>query len=362
MSDRARVTFVGTLPPPVTGMTLATSNVVERLRARCDLRVYDISHPRFNRGVPWRAVKAWKVLTGALQLLLWDPGADPRLYAVANAGAGLWYTLLHVAVARLRGYHLFLHHQVFNYVDRYDRRMALIVRLMGAHGTHVLLCPRMETEFRRRYAPRGHCMLVPNSIVMLDGPPPDERDEHVPFRIGHLSNLTLEKGLAEVLGTLTALRRRGVDVRLILAGPAATSGAARLIERARSEHGRALDYRGPVYGRDKDAFYADIDAVLFPTRYRREAYPLVLAEALMAGIPVVTYARACIPSLVSSDGGHVLDPDEDFEARAAEIVETWAVDQASYRDAARRARSRGASLREEAATDLDRLLDRMVGK
>lgn len=355
------VSFVGTLPPPVTGMTMATAIVVDRLRECSGVRIHNISHNRHDRGVRWRFIKAWKSASGAARLLTWRTGPRPRLYLVANAGLGIWYNVAHVLAARARGYHVIIHHQVYNYVTQHDERMERLVRSLGPDSTHIMLCPEMKASFQRQYAPEGNLVVVPNTIVMLDQRRPTSDRPHVPFRLGHLSNLTVDKGLDRVLDTFAAVRHRGLDVELVLAGPAASAEASRLIEDARRSFGDALDYRGPVYDDDKWSFYADIDAVLFPTRYRREAYPLVLAEALFAGVPVVTYGRACIPSLVGSDGGLVLPPDRDFSSAASELVERWVEQPEVYRQDADRTRTRGEALLSEARRSLDALIDCMCG-
>lgn len=359
MTRGSPIHFVGTLPPPVTGMTLATEVVVDRLRARCGVRIHDISHPTHHRGPRWRLIKAWKAATGTLRLLTWSSGGRPRVYMVANSGHGIWYNLAHALAARARRHHVFLHHQVYSYVNDTDARMRRLVRTLGPGSTHIVLCDAMGAAFRERYEPDGEVVVVPNSIIMLARARPLPARPRTPFRLGHLSNLTVEKGLADVLSTLAAARDRGLPVELVLAGPPANAEAAALLSDARDRFGEALDYRGPVYDDAKRAFYDDIDVLLFPTRYEREAYPLVLAEALTAGAPVIAYGRACIPTLIGTDGGWTVDPAADFAVTAADLVEGWLRDPDAYAAATERARARAGALRVEAERALEALLDRM---
>ena len=83
----------------------------------------------------------------------------------------------------------------------------------------------------------------------------------------------------------------GVDATLTLAGPIMTERARREIEAAGLEFNSALILLGPVAGTAKDAFFGEIDIFLFPSRYRFEAQPLVVLEAMAHGCaPIVSHA------------------------------------------------------------------------
>ncbi len=58
-----------------------------------------------------------------------------------------------------------------------------------------------------------------------------------------------------------------------------------------------FDYRGPVYGAEKQKFFRDIHAKVFPTR-SLDAQPLVIMEAFAHGRPVVSFAKGCIPDML----------------------------------------------------------------
>jgi glycosyltransferase involved in cell wall biosynthesis len=64
-----------------------------------------------------------------------------------------------------------------------------------------------------------------------------------------------------------------------------------------------IKYYGPVLGDAKKEFFAELNTFVFPTRYRNEAEPLVILEALMNGCPVVANNRGCIRSMLTVDVG-----------------------------------------------------------
>ncbi|MGB5147908.1 MAG: glycosyltransferase [Porticoccaceae bacterium] len=115
-------------------------------------------------------------------------------------------------------------------------------------------------------------------------------------------------------------------------------------EQAVRERLRALpqvEYVGPQYGAAKDAFYAGIDALVFPTRYENQTEGIVNHEALSRGIPVIAYGRGCIPEIIGADCGLVIDPAEPFVPAALAKLENWLADPAPRRRASRRFALRG---------------------
>ena len=249
-----------------------------------------------------------------------------------NAGFATFFNFLALVAARLRGYRCVLHHHYFRYVDRYERRIKILSRLLGPNDLQIVLCPAMERGFRAKYGERLPLAVVPSTIQLLSAANPSASVENdasfaVPFCIGHLSNLQIAKGLDLVLMVLRSLLERGRNVRLILAGPIDTSVERRMIEAAQLEFGDRLNYRGPVYGVEKKQFFQDIQATIYPTR--NDAQPLVIMEAFSCGRPVISFGRGCIPGMMPRTAW-AIPPGNDFVAPAVEQVEQWIDNPVAY--------------------------------
>lgn len=163
--------------------------------------------------------------------------------------------------------------------------------------------------------------------------------------LGHLSNLTLEKGLDSVIATFKAMRELRWNVTLILAGPATGFREKRLIAETLNAFPRKVRHLGPIYGQDKTQFFSEVTVFLFPTRYPNEAQPLVLLEALQHGVPLIVNAIGCIPELLQDcDGGLAVDPASNFAATVTETMRIWMSDPERYRHASQAALERGRKL------------------
>jgi len=344
-------------PPPITGMALCTECIVDAASRRVSVRRYNWSNgsPKIT---PWfRFVKALRALTTPVRLLV---GRRPRhgvFYMPCNAGFSTLFNLLALSAARLRGYRCVLHHHYFRYVDHYERRIKMLTSVLGPNDLQIVLCPAMERGFRARYGRQLPLAVMPSTIHLLQAdaprlpPHPAENGTTVgPFCVGHLSNLQLAKGLDLVFEVMRTLRERGRDVRLVLAGPIDTDVERRMIEAGRVEFGERMEYRGPIYGPEKQKFFQDVHAKVYPTR--NDAQPLVIMEAFSHSRPVISYGRGCIPGMLPRAQWSI-GVDADFVQPAVDQIEHWIDDPTAYATDCRLARSTFDTAIVEARAALD---------
>ena len=358
---RIPIIVIGPLPPPMHGMAKNTALIAEELRARYDVTVADTSPGALTRSLGYHLTKITKFARAIVLLILRALSKAPRLYLPADAGLGMYYTIILATLARLTGYRIFIHHRSFAYLDHRRWAMSLLTRCAGAKAIHLLLCPTMSRQFQDLYPHAVRKATVSNAWCIEPAARLPDRPSGV-LRLGHLSNLSREKGLSDVLATFRELLARGTAARLVLAGPEATPEAAAMLSSARSEFGASLDYRGPVYGEDKDRFYVDIDVFLFPTRYRDEAQPNVIFEAMASGVPAISYGRGCIAGDLVGSGGVVVPTDGDFTAAALPMLLHWARNENSLLEAKRRALARARTLKDQALSEFRLFVETLSGQ
>lgn len=220
--------------------------------------------------------------------------------------------------------------------------MVALARLAGTEATHIVLGQSMFDQLLL------HTPEVRNAIILSNSGLVDDAlltlpVEAKPICLGHLSNLSKEKGIVEVVDLAIRLVRSGVSSRLVIAGPATDPEAKRAIALAAETLGTDFEYLGVVSGRQKQAFFARISYFVFPTRYRNEASPMVLFEAMAAGVPCISTNIGCIHDDIGSGGGLVIDPSDDFAA----VAERWLSTGQGGGERARNARAQFMRLRLE---------------
>ena len=159
-------------------------------------------------------------------------------------------------------------------------------------------------------------------------PPPDGRP--VVLAVGRLA---AQKGFGVLLDAAARWRDLEPEPRLVIAGDGPLAGEL-------SARAAALGVRAEFLGRRDDvpALLASADVFVLPSRW--EGQPLVLQEALRAGVPVVATRAGGIPALTGDEVALLVPPGD--AARLAEAV------RAVLRDPALAARLRAAA-RERAA-------------
>jgi len=357
--DENVTVMVGAFPPPMNGMSAVNSAVHDALlKAGTVPMMINFAAPSLDRSLTARLSRLPRVLRGLGRLARKRALRGSTLYMSVSGGLGQFYELAFLLLARLRGMRIFLHHHSFAYLDKSSTLMRALIRAAGSGAVHIALSPGMDERLRSAY---NVTRIVPISnavFFMADERTAVERERL--DTIGFLSNIAQEKGVFEFLDLMSAAQYSDLSLRARLAGPFQD------VETERAVHSRLVElpnveYVGPKYGAEKDAFYSSIDALMFPTRYVNEAEPLTIHEAMSRGIPVIAYGRGCIPEIVGSDGGLVIDPAEPFVPAALAQLGRWLAEPAAFRAASKTSAKRFASTYGETKARWHALLAEIVG-
>jgi glycosyltransferase involved in cell wall biosynthesis len=361
MTERARraaILVIGAMPPPTHGYSIITAAMADHLRAVAHVEVVDISPDTLVRSWLYHAQRLYRVGRALVRLMMRRPREGRTAYLAVSGGAAVVFDLLLTSTARMVGYRLFIHHHAFSYIDRRSSWTAALVAAAGHAAVHICLCPTMASRLHRQYFGVRNIAIQSNAAFIAPGSSP-RRAGSGPFRLGFLSNLIPEKGLDTVIEVFRSLRQRHTDVVLVVAGPASFAASRSLIEDAKQEFGDALDYRGAIYGAEKASFFRDIDIFLFPTRYVNEAQPLVMLEALAAGVPVIATARGCIPDDLGA-GGTLVDPVTEYATAAVPILTACLSDRSRITTLSTAALDRATELHRSASQALHDLIETMT--
>lgn len=364
MSGRRPVVVTGPMPPPVHGAAVVTGRMRDLLLQR-EVDVLSIDS-NDSASAPQRLAR---LAVGLLRLLaLVVARRRPAVYLGGAGGELLWFQALVVGLGRLGGGPVVFHHHNYGPLVERSRALAAVVRCGGRRVTHVVLGSGMATALQDRYphvgpvvvcSNAGHMSETSSAAPRADADRADRADRVI---VGHLSNLTMAKGVGEVVAAAQAALVAGLDVELRLAGPAVEPESAALVEAARADLGDRFVWAGPLQPGEVDTFLGGLDLFLFPSTYRLEAEPLVVLEASRSGVPTLAYDVGCVAGLVDPPG-RVLKAGEPFAETVTAVVGEWSAWTPAQREARRHDVRRGFVARHRsAAATWSGLVEELCGR
>jgi len=144
--------------------------------------------------------------------------------------------------------------------------------------------------------------------------------ENLPIKIGHLANLSVDKGALYFVEICRYLKKRDFKFHAYIAGPFLDDEVEKEVLIAVEEI-ESLKYEGSVYGQKKEAFLSSLDVFVFPSKYRNEAEPLVLFEAGRYGVFSIGTRRGCMENVIDTLGGASFNETDDLVTIMANKIE-----------------------------------------
>ncbi|HSJ08999.1 MAG TPA: glycosyltransferase [Longimicrobiales bacterium] len=135
-------------------------------------------------------------------------------------------------------------------------------------------------------------------------------------RVGWIGRLSREKGADVFIQSLPALRSTGLRASIVGDGVERAHLASLAGELGVTD---MIDWHGPIA--DAGAVCSAFDAFVMSSR--TEGTPIVLLEAMAAGVPAVATAVGGIPAVLGTDGGLLVPSERPVElARAIQLTLT----------------------------------------
>ncbi len=352
------------MPPPVHGASAINKKMVDFLRAQgCtvdSINLVPSEYIRFFDGPVWKLLRAFVAIYVFLQVIarwFYKPNV---VYFGISGGFGLIYDCLIALAVRVLNIPVFVHHHSFSYINKRSLLFYLLCWLLGKKVTHIVLCEEMGALLHQGYRDVVPCssIFVLSNAAFFDEQKKMQLLKKTEFTLGYISNITLEKGIAEFVALYSHCLKLGLDVTAKVAGPCANPEIQKLLADA-EQNLKGFSYIGSVYGDQKLEFFQCINVLVFPTNYINEAEPLIIYEAAEQGVPTVTFARGCISFMVQQCGGLAIDVSQSFSEPAIAYVRECVMEKSLYVERCRLAILGVALLRNQNKGQLNSLLERM---
>lgn len=312
------------LPPPVHGASLVGSFIQESViingKFNCcyinlgtSADISSIGRSSLSKWLRFAQIK-WQVLR---KLISFKP--DLVYMTLTAKGTGFYKDAIIALFVKSFGVKVVYHFHNKGVAEFQHRGIDNALYRRVFRNAHVILLSELLANDVVKYVPQEHVKVCPNGIpdtheVKQYAALPSDK----PVRLIFLSNLLVAKGLFVLLDACVHLMNRGVSFQINLIG---NEGDINTQSLADAIQNRGLQnyvtYLGSITGTEKDQQYSDHDIFVLPSL--NECMPLVLIEAMRAGLPVVTTYVGAIPDVVLDGETGILVPPNDAECLAEAI-------------------------------------------
>ncbi|MDA7880809.1 glycosyltransferase family 4 protein [Akkermansiaceae bacterium] len=300
-----RLLIVGQTPPPWHGQGVATKMLVDHEWSDWEV---DFVRMAYSDGIDavgkfqWRKIGHLFQLTREVRQKLKASPGTVMLYPPSSAH---WLPFLRdvyflIRTRKLaRGTAFIFHASGLPAFVKKSRLRSWLARL-AYHGADISLEVAQEKITAKEVFGARESAWCPCAAEIPELPPKPSRNRHVCTAL-FVGSLMEGKGVFEILRTAKVMKDGGMQkVRFVIVGKWSDQDFQRECKTFVEEHelGEWVDFRGQLTGDAKWEAFREADLFFFPSHYSSEASPIVLMEALGAGLPVVSTLWAGIPAMV----------------------------------------------------------------
>ncbi|MGP8104279.1 MAG: glycosyltransferase family 4 protein [Desulfobaccales bacterium] len=323
------------MPPPYHGTSVANDILLNSklIRSNFEVKIVQLSKPKLQLGGKLSITALLADLGVTLKVLKELITFKPRLtyVGIAQTRMGLWRDAGWIRLATLWGSKALSHMHGGNFRNLFDNELDGVIqgfvkktlaRLQGI----IVLDPSLAYLFKGLVADNRIFVLrngIPASYSETQVTEANQRRaSHEQLRVTYLSNLVPGKGFDIFLEAAALLKEQGLEEKFIfnLAGAAPTPEIGAQVQEFVKFHNleNAVRILGRIIGQGKDRLLIDSDVFVFPSQLS-EGQPIVIIEALAAGLPVIATARGAIPAMVRDGVNGFIVPEGDPELIAERL-------------------------------------------
>ena len=317
MKDKIIIT--APLPPPIHGMSLATSMLIDGLSSEYDFTIIDtatnknsiiINHPSiFSPNRFFRII--FKLFRDCYTMLT-------TKYKVHYLCTGANYTgtikyLPYVVISRLKNKPYIIHIHNGSFKMMYDSLSSFqkrVIKYMFGGAFGVIALGESLSRLLDGVVSRDNIYIVENCVDDEFVSSQDiisrsliNRDTSI-CKVLYLSNLMEDKGIKELMQSILHID----NCELHLAGAIEESKETEIfVSNMLRDYPNKFIYHGIVSGAAKDRLLKDSDIFALPSRYKTEGQPISILEAYSNGLSVVTDSRCGGISDIFTDGVNGID-------------------------------------------------------
>lgn len=311
-----RILLIGPTPPPYNGMSVVTETILNSsLKDRFELIHLDISDRRSLKNIGkfdiiniYLAVKHFLVF---LWLIIFKK-PDLVYLPIAQNIAGYLRDSLFLIPCRIFRLKTIVHLHGSYFRDFYKKSKRIMqwlieFTLRKVSGA-IVLGEKLRYIFKD-FLSEDKIFVVPNG-VKDDFSNFSKNYESKTVQVLFLGSLCKEKGVFEVLKIIPILTQKYKNLKFVFAGEWIRNKEKKEAMEFIKENGSEIyvEFPGVVHSEKKKEFLMNSVLFILPTDYPFEGQPLVILEAMSAGLPIISTDKGAISeTVIDGDNGYLVE-------------------------------------------------------
>lgn len=208
--------------------------------------------------------------------------------------------------------------------------------ISGFVPSYIVACSQRAIDLHRKFGYSGRFIYIPNGFI-LSLKDFKDRGCNMPPVFGHAARFHPMKNHAGLLEAFSRLKKNNIRVQINFAGQGVSTDNPIFLNLIPKNIGSDVIACGPRH--DMEDFYSELDCFLMSSAWG-EAFPNVVAEAMLSGVPCIVTDVGDAAEIVGDTGWVVPPGNVDALAEAIASATEAAKDSDSWADRKIRARER----------------------
>ena len=295
------------LPPPVHGQSIMNQTIQQSNAINNAFKIHTIplQFSSFNNLGKADVRKFFKMFYYAFLLIKTIKRFKPDLiyFTLSPVGFAFYRDCLYVMILKYFQVPIVYHLHGKGIKEHSKNRFQKLLYAYVFKRTSIILLSKMlQSDINEVVDKSSKIFYLPNGIrnIVLPQRMYQNSSENKPTLL-FLSNIVKTKGVLDFLEALSFLQKKQVPYKAFLVGEISASVPKKLLFKKITDYnlGDNVQYIGALYGNDKNRALVHSDIFVFPTY--REAFPLVILEAMRAGLPIISTFEGAIPEIVENN-------------------------------------------------------------
>lgn len=312
-------------PPPVhgssmVGLSIKNSDLVNN-SFECSYINLLVSR-NLNETGKFGLLKILRLVGVWYELLVAVIKKKPEVCYIALSTTGLSFYKDVLLVLLLRIFHVKLLYHLHNKGVSHSQKNKInrfLYRFVFKDANIILLSNKLYKDIED-FVPESRVYICPNGIEEPTLNFNHKLSSEKPVKIIFLSNLIESKGVSVLLDACAILQQKGISFECDFVGAEGDIHSSEFDEKVqRKGLSNRVNYLGSKFGKDKQELLENADVFAFPTYYANECFPLVILEAMSAGLAVISTFEGGIPDIVEEEITGFLIPQKESESLAEKL-------------------------------------------